>query len=251
MTLNHHRLISGILHVHTDYSADSHLTIREVRDYCLGAGLSFACIADHAEDVSPVQFDRLVHECEDVTDESFAAVPGLEFTVNKAHVLALGLRIVPDATCGLSALKEARNNGALIVLAHPKFGGREIGHDLLSMLHGVEVWNGRYDGGFVPDTEVLRLYRRLAARRAGLIAFGGCDLHDPEQRGIIRTSLRASTAPSNVLSALGSGRFETRGLVWRLDSSGSPLYPVSFGLSAFHGAYTSAKRICGVLWRSA
>ncbi|MCL5105166.1 MAG: ATP-grasp domain-containing protein [Armatimonadetes bacterium] len=242
-------LISGIMHVHSDYSVDGSLTISEIRDYCLGSGLAFACITDHAEDVSPVQFERLVRECEDASDDLFDALPGLEFPVGKAHVLALGLWTAPRAACGLPALREAKGNGALIVLAHPRFGGSDISPDLLDVLDGVEVWNGRYDGGFVPDPDVLRLHQQLAARKPTLVAFGGCDLHDREQRGIIRMVIRTSIAPSDILSTLGVGRFETRGLLWRLDSSGLPTYPVPFGMSAFRGAYTSAKRLRGFLRR--
>lgn len=246
MALNNRQAMSGILHVHTTYSSDGRLTVPQLRDYCLDLGLSFACITDHAEDVSTSQFDSLTRDCDAATDDRFTALPGLEFSVNGAHVLAFGLRHAPRS------LIEAKEYGALLVLAHPMRGGRDIGPDLLEILDGVEVWNGGYDGGFVPDPDVLKLYRRLEARKNDLLRFGGCDLHDPEQRGIVRTILPADTNRADIMSTLAAGRCEIQGLVWRLRDDGIP-----FGLSAAHGAYTSAKRLRAFLrmpaaiWRQA
>lgn len=236
------RRLTGVFHIHTVFSHDGHVDLPSLRKTCRASGMSFACITDHAEGMSPDDVTAMVRECALVSDAEFTAVPGLEFAVDDAkHILAVGLREMPAYSSLESLLCAARRLGALTVLAHPKIGKINFRREALSLLDGVEVWNSRYDGRFVPNPTALSLFRDMAARKPDILAFSGNDAHYPDQVKRVTTHVYGCDSLSDIIQALAAGRFDSGGGIWRIGSSPRASGRALAALRLSHAVYTFSR----------
>ncbi|MFO7559467.1 MAG: hypothetical protein R6X10_11610 [Desulfobacterales bacterium] len=82
-------------HMHTTRS-DGSGSVADIKATALSRGLSAVVITDHCYQLTKVEWESLVAECETASDESFLALPGFEVTgsdgiFNRTHVNALGV----------------------------------------------------------------------------------------------------------------------------------------------------------------
>ena len=181
--------IKGALHLHTDYSHDGRLGLEELRDLFLAQGLSFIILTEHAEDFNQSKARRFLEECRRLSTNNFLLIPGFEVEKDNQHILEVG-------------------NGALRVLAHPHRGNFNVSPELVTGLHGIEIWNGHYDGKWAPRSKSRQLLLQLRINNPQLFAFAGLDFHDQRQLGgpLLQLSLESLSAEV-ILENLRSGRF--------------------------------------------
>lgn len=190
----------GVLHVHSTYS-DGELTLAELRALGERNGLSFICLAEHDEQLSPERRQEFMNECHARSDEQFRFVPGFEVQQGDAHVLILG--------------------GIVRILAHPHRNSFT-----LPSCEGVEVWNSQYDGKRFPRWAALRWFRTVVRAHPELHAFGGIDLHRASHLGGPSTIVDIpSLTEDHILSALQGGRYRTVGVGCTLDARGTIVSP--------------------------
>jgi len=134
-------------------------------------------------------------------------VPGLEFAVRGGfHVLGLNLRAWTRTVDPAGTVRFIREHGGIAVLAHPaRYRGRWPDDDVLRELHGIEVWNARYDGRFVPPGSVIETARAVCARFEHLRFFGGQDLHQASDQRLVATQVRAGDGVQDLLGSLLRG----------------------------------------------
>ena len=169
----------GITHAHSTYSFDGTMSLQEIRTLCLKAGYTFALMTEHVEGMSNDGFAAFLLECQQLSDEDFLFVPGLEF--HAECVSTNGIRELMDMSCGRKrVLEECLKQDTFNVLVHPRLLAERRRRALPDALHAVEVWNAKYDGARYPSPQSLALFRELARER-GCSAVVGIDLHHSAQ----------------------------------------------------------------------
>lgn len=212
--------VHGAFHVHSHYSYDAKLSLRELRELFVSRGLRFVLMTEHTDDLSHERAQAFFRECSALSDEDFLFIPGYEVTFPKAHIIIAGLAACPDPQMEpLSLVKEARDNGAFTVFAHPhrsRYKAPEYTHDLLQ---GVEVWNFQYDGKRFPRTCALEYLHEDFGDSA--LAVAGMDFHRAEHIDGPHLEVEVdSLTQEDIMHALHGGRFTLIGHHFRLDASG-------------------------------
>lgn len=226
--------MEGVFHIHSNYSYDGKLSLKDLRDECEKRNFRFMVVTDHAEDFSADKVEKFIDDCEKISEKGFLAVPGLEFVIDKereVHLLVVGLE-KQRLQNGIDGILEGvwkDENHTLAVLAHPSRSGHYIPPGYDTKIHGIEVWNSAYNTRYLPDHKAIRLFSSLKRRNPRLMGFGGLDLHDRSGfRGLrIRMANECQTT-LELLSDLKQGRFMIRGSY--LGMSSAPCYGF-FGLS--------------------
>lgn len=202
----------GVVHVHSVFSADGLLGIEEIAKRCAERGLSFAALADHAEDVDEAAMRRLVAACESQSRNGFALIPGLEYRLSEhVHILALGQKRLLTADSMIETLEAVSRDGCILVAAHCT-AGSDLPARVLEILAAVEIWNVSRHTRFLPTRGGFAAYRRWSRAYPGLLAIGGLDMHSGREWGCeVVLDRDCEITPDSVLSELRAGRFCTKG----------------------------------------
>ncbi len=166
----------GNTHVHSTAS-DGGKTFAEIAAMYAGAGYDFLCRTDHwvCSDVEgdPAEYPLLWLDG--------IELDGPDETGVKFDVACLGrLRGLRREMGFLEAVASARDQGALLVLAHPHWNGNSTEDALRRTVHGVEIYNhvcrwlNGKDDGRVHWTAMMD-------RRPGTLAFAVDDAHLREE----------------------------------------------------------------------
>ena len=178
------------LHAHTTWS-DGILSTAELVDLYGRAGFDVLCVTDHSARLDdpmrrsvdawawPGYLKDVEHEAaRALVEYGLLVLPGLELTDNRdvpddsAHALALGLRRFVSVERGiLSAIFEARAQGAAIVAAHPY-----TSHDWTLHRPTSRLWRERDGFQRIVDrwelTNGKELFTWIAEARLPLVATG-------------------------------------------------------------------------------
>ncbi len=168
------------LHVHTNASACSRLTLGQVLDHARSLGLDGVCITDHQSRAAAHGFRP------GVQPNGLVALVGMEYATPSGDFLLYGP--LPGLPAGLDApalLAVAERSGAAVVAAHPFRAGRGLdwsqaaAHPQLA----VEGLNGR-------NTPAENQRASLRGRQLGAVLTGGSDAHALEELGRAYTDLQ-------------------------------------------------------------
>jgi hypothetical protein len=216
--------LTGVLHVHSNYSHDGRDTLEALRNVALRRGIQFVGLTDHAEDLDALRFDAFRRECVALSDARVQLIPGLEFRFagfTGLHLLALGLDRWIDPASPAAFIAQARGAARCTVVAHPVLTGYRIPPDVLDGIDAIEVWNAAYNTRYLPDPRAVRILHALRQRRPEVVGTVGLDQHD--SRNDRETRVIVVAERTDPLAALKAGRFTNRGRTMRFDAS------VSFG----------------------
>ncbi|MDJ0883679.1 MAG: DUF3604 domain-containing protein [Desulfobacterales bacterium] len=125
----------GNLHLHTNRS-DGRLALASVAEKYAAAGYDFIAITDHWKSY-----------CTNGEQQPLMILNGVELDGHDTlgcyfHVLALGLaRPLPENGLLLDAMAEARDQGALLIWAHPHWTGNQAAEALPHDFDGLEIYN--------------------------------------------------------------------------------------------------------------
>ena len=223
---------TGALHLHSTHSYDGKLTLSELKALFQKNGLSFACMTEHSDTLTPETAAAFVTECRELSDDSFVFVPGFEVPYKNAHVLHVGATQFIAAVADGSTLKEWRSVSPLVVLAHPVRNQFVVDEILAECLDGVEVWNQHYDGKRAPRPRSLELLRSLRQKK-DLIATGGIDLHRAEHFGSPLVQLELpELSEASIITALKAGHFTFGNTQYTLGAKGAVALPLALRLKS-------------------
>jgi hypothetical protein len=185
----------ALLHVHSSWSYDGEATLDELARWGAGRGLGAILLTEHVNDFDAVKMESYVGAVDALAGSACRLVPGLEFAVRGGfHLLGFDLRAWTSTVDPVAAARFIRDQGGIAVLAHPaRYKGRWPEDDALAALHGIEVWNARYDGRFFPPGDLIETARDLCARFGHLGFFGGQDLHQRSRQRLVVTDVEAAT----------------------------------------------------------
>ena len=201
--------ISGIMHIHTNYSFDGSSSLEEVVRAAEEKGHSFLLISEHSDDFSDRKMEALVRDCDRLSSEMMVIIPGIEVHCDFGrHIVALGVREFIGTDSPDNVVKRINELGGLAIFPHPGvYHFRSFLEDV-DGLHGVEVWNTRYDGPTAPNPKSFTLLQELREKNNTVFAFGGQDLHDViEMDELCLTIEVESLSELEILSQLKRGSF--------------------------------------------
>ena len=192
------------LHVHSYHSHDGMERLDKIIKTAIDRGLDGLAICDHDVFKAHDEAKRLAQM---IAPEGFVVIPGVEYTTDAGHVLALFVsceyELSRDARglCSLADLRVAADaDGALLIAAHP-FRNRDTLPDiLLPGVDGVEVANARdtvkTPGNTAKSYQVAAQHRKFCT--------GGSDGHILAEVGMCYTILPDTTerTPEGVQKAL-------------------------------------------------
>ena len=208
----------GILHNHSSYSREGCYPLSILRKRW-AEYLDFAAMTEHAERTTPEAFAEHVQECDALSDEHFRFIPGLEVATESGDMLLLGCRKYIRTTDPFEVLREAPD--CLILLAHPE--EERIIPAVFERVHGIEWWNTRRMGAFVPPLDWMTQWGQELP--TGKIVTGGNDIHtsDPKRKvfTLVQSSSNSETA---LLAAIKQGRFVTSNGLFTLTPDGNCSY---------------------------
>lgn len=159
----------GYLHIHSKYS-DGDYDLEKIKEVFSKMGANFIFLADHEERLDDKKFRDYLKECSRLSDNNFLIIPGLEINVGKNHLLALNAEQIHHENNLIEKIKKYKDDGCLIVWAHPHKNKFKIDEKLFELLDGIEVWNSLYDGKIVPRFSSLKVASSLPDKKKLLCA---------------------------------------------------------------------------------
>lgn len=180
------------LHIHSRHSDDGSESVRDIIRTARERGLDGIAICDHNT------FEAF-EEAKSLAPEGFVVIPGVEYSTDVGHVLALFVTKQYDLKRNeknyrvIESLRSAADeDGALLVAAHPYRKREALPERLLPNVDGVEVENSR-DAYNRPENSRRS---RQDARDGGKFMTGGSDSHILHELGACYTVLPDDTERS-------------------------------------------------------
>lgn len=198
--------LKGAMHLHSTYS-DGEFTLAELRELFVAKGCQFACVTDHAESFDDAKLEAYRRECEELSDDQFRFVAGLEYGCGRLHILGYGSTEPIDSVEPDEVIQTIRERGGVCVIAHPQNRFFKKIEEFEVLPHGIEVWNSKYDGRYAPRPATFALLRKLQRRDASINAFYGQDLHWKKQFRGLFCRVESELNRDAILAALQAGRY--------------------------------------------
>jgi len=217
------KTVSGIHHIHTDYSYDGESSLREVASLAKKRGYSFLLLTEHNDDFDDEKMERLVAECEQLSTDELVVIPGLEVNCDFGrHLLAIGVRRYIGMASPDKVIDRIKENHGLAVFPHPALYRFRSFFRSVDDLNGVEIWNNRYDSKYAPNLKSFDLLNNLRRENPCIFAYGGLDLHSTSEFDdlCLRIELEELTE-KKILESLKDGRFKIVRKGTIIDSTGS------------------------------
>lgn len=194
--------ILGVFHVHSNFSHDGCDSLEVIAENLYRRGFRFCFITDHFEDFDENSFKLYISTIEKINKSKFFVfIPGMEIGYKDVHIL---LAPVND----FYKLKESIKNNSfnmflLRVVAHPsKYSLESLLIALRDLnLNGIEIWNQKADGSFLPPLDVLNKFKDYEFSSSLFVRFFGLDLHNIKLpiNNVIRLDINENCASINTI----------------------------------------------------
>lgn len=183
------------LHIHSNHSSDSGLSVDDILRKAVEKGLDGIAICDHDNIAGSYHARKRSKEL----NIPLLVLPGVEVSTKNGHLLVLGIK--ENIPAGLSAedtIKKAKQNGSVIIAAHPfKIGGVNNLEEL--DIDAIETFNSRCMFGENKKAEKLAL-------KMGKPQVGGSDSHMLSTIGLGYTEIDAEPYEESILKAIREGK---------------------------------------------
>jgi predicted metal-dependent phosphoesterase TrpH len=191
------------LHVHTCYSRDSSITLKQLVSFAKKRGLDGVAVTDH----------NTVEGALKLKTRDILVVPGIEVSTSNGHLLGINVTTPIPAKLGIEeTIRLIHEAGGIAVAPHPTAFYKSPPSRRVSSYDAVEVMNA----SSVPFS-VLTHYSRKFAEGLGLPQTGGSDSHYAPEIGSAYTVVEADAAVDEIISAIKKGNVYPmgRGIPWK------------------------------------
>ena len=179
------------LHVHTCYSRDSSITLKQVVAYAKKRGLDGVAITDH----------NTVEGALKLKSRDIIVVPGIEVSTLNGHLLGLNVTVPIPAKLGIEeTIHLIHEAGGIAVAPHPTTFYKSPPSRRVSSYDAVEVMNA----ASIPFPVFTYLSKRFAAG-LGLPQTGGSDSHYAPEIGAAYTMVEADSDVDEIVCAIKKG----------------------------------------------
>jgi hypothetical protein len=168
------------VHVHSDWSYDGHIPLRELAQMFGKLGYDAVFMCEHDRGFTSERWHEYHSACVAASSAGALLVPGIEYGdgEDRIHVPVWGdVPFLGEGRSAAEILRGARHHGGFSMLAHParRNAWQALDPDLLALAHGIEIWTRKWDG-WAPNRWAVD-----QARRAHLIQVVSLDLHNSGQ----------------------------------------------------------------------
>ena len=189
------------LHVHSDQSPDSSITVPEAIARARRRGLQGIAITDHDAATRTTQYSA----------SDFLLVPGIEVSTSDGHLLGIGVdQPIPSGLPASETADRIRDAGGLATVSHPfSLMAQKIDERVVEKgrFDAVEVMNASY-----PLFQRSSRLGKALAERLDLPQLGGSDSHILETIGDAFTVIEAeSMTVEEVLKAIRNKKAHPEG----------------------------------------
>jgi len=211
------------LHIHSNHSSDSGLTIDDILKRAVEKDLDGIAICDH----NTITGNFLARKRAKDLNLPLMVIPGVEVSTTQGHLIILGARgSIPPDLSPQETISIARQTGGVIIAAHP-FKIRSLGNVKGLDIDAIETFNSRCIFGENKKAEKMAL-------ELGKPQVGGSDSHMLATIGRGYTEIDAEPFMESVLNAIREGKTRPGGRI-------VPLYVVIFQI--IRGVFRRMKTI--------
>jgi predicted metal-dependent phosphoesterase TrpH len=211
------------LHIHSNHSLDSGLTIDDILKRAVEKDLDGIAICDH----NTITGNFLARKRAKDLNLPLIVIPGVEVSTTQGHLIVLGARgSVPPDLSPQETISIARQLGGVIIAAHP-FKKRSLGNVKGLDVDAIETFNSRCI--FRENKKAEKMALEL-----GKPQVGGSDSHMLSTIGIGYTEIDAQPYVESVLKAIREGKTRPGGRT-------APLYVVIF--QVIRGVFRRMKKV--------
>ncbi len=192
------------LHVHTCYSPDSVITLKQLVKYSKKRGLDGVAITDHNTLKGTIR----------LLTRDIIVVPGIEISTLNGHLLGLNVNTLIPAKLGIEeTIQRIHEAGGIAVAPHPSVFYKSPPSRQINSYDAVEVMNA----SSVPFQLFTRLSKNFAARLA-LPQTGGSDSHYAPEIGAAYTVVEADPDVDEIANAIKRGATVPKGsgIPWKI-----------------------------------
>jgi predicted metal-dependent phosphoesterase TrpH len=192
------------LHVHTCYSPDSTITLKDVVTYCRKRGLDGVAITDHNTFKGVLKLKT----------RDIIVVPGIEISTLNGHLLGLNVnRPIPAKLNIEETINRIHEAGGIAVAPHPFAFYKKPPSRHVTSYDAIEVMNA----SSMPFQLFTSLSKRFAAR-LGLPETGGSDSHHGPEIGAAYTVVEADSEVDEIVEAIkrGAAVAKGQGIPWKI-----------------------------------
>lgn len=204
--------VKADLHVHTTYSYDSVITLRELVFYAKKRGLTTVAVTDH---------DKIEGALKMAKETEFPIIPGIEVSSLNGHILGLNLaELIPRGLSADETVDRIHEAGGIAIACHPfaLFKG-SIGKHVSNKFDAVEAINA----SAFPFKKATQKANELA-ERLGLPKVAGTDAHYGPVIGQAYTLIDSEVNVEGMIRAIKNGKCEAEGTaispLMRLENQG-------------------------------
>ena len=184
-------------HVHTCYSRDSSITLKEVVSFAKKRGLDGVAITDH----------NTVKGALRLKTRDILVVPGIEVSTLEGHLLGINVTVPIAAKMGIEeTIRRIHEAGGIAVAPHPTAFYKSPPSRRVTSYDAVEVMNA----SSIPFL-VLTYFSKRFADGLGLPQTGGSDSHYAPEIGAAYTLVEADSDVDEIASAIKKGAVVPRG----------------------------------------
>jgi predicted metal-dependent phosphoesterase TrpH len=143
------------LHIHSKYSHDSYLSPSKIIKIARKKGLDGIAITDHNTLKGGVETSKINSK------DDFIVIVGSEIKTEFGDVIGLFLNEEIKSRIFMQVVEEIKDQGGLVVLAHPFRKGINFPIDLLKHIEYIEAFNARSSGSLnVMAQELAKKFRK-------------------------------------------------------------------------------------------
>ena len=190
-------------HVHTLYSHDSSITLKQVVSFAKKRGLDGVAITDH----------NTVKGALKLKTRDILIVPGIEVSTLQGHLLGINVTTPVPAKLGMEeTIQRIHEAGGIAVAPHPTAFYKSPPSRQVSFYDAVEVMNA----SSIPFS-VLTYFSKRFAEGLGLPQTGGSDAHYAPEIGSAYTVVEAGPDVDEIVDAVKRGATFPfgRGVSWK------------------------------------
>lgn len=188
-------MIAADLHVHTNYSFDASIHPKTIVERLYAHPfIKAVAITDHNTIEGYYKVRELARAYKDIL-----IIPGVEVATTEGDLILLGVEELPPQPWTVRGVIDfARQNGGLVVVAHP-YRAYGLGDSAKNYpVDAIEVLNG------ASSLTVNKMAENLA-KAMGLPGVAGSDAHSVEELWTVYTEVQAAFDVDEVLRAIKSG----------------------------------------------
>ena len=191
-------------HVHTCYSSDSSITLKQVVSFAKKRGLDGVAVTDH----------NTVKGAFKLKTSEIIIVPGIEVSTLDGHLLGINVTTPIPANLGIEeTIQRIHDAGGIAIAPHPTAFYKSPPSRNVSCYDAIEVMNA----SSVPFS-VLTHFSRMFAEGLGLPQTGGSDSHYAPEIGAAYTVVEADSDVDEIVDAIKRGAVVPRGhgIPWKI-----------------------------------